>query len=79
MMGVSWHSSKTLNPSIGDSYFDTTDNVAYIWEGSAWCVMSGMGEPEPKIYAPTNEQLEKHPALKQAWDEYMVIRKLLGI
>lgn len=28
---------------------------------------------------PSEEQLEKHPTLKQAWDEYIVIRKLLGL
>jgi len=33
----------------------------------------------PRALVPTPEQLEEHPALKQAWEEYMVIRKLLGL
>jgi len=33
----------------------------------------------PRELLPTPEQLEEHPALKQAWEEYMVIRKLLGL
>jgi hypothetical protein len=79
-MSLTWLSSKPVNPTIGDTYFDTTNGIAHIWEGNTWAVLSGgFGEPEPKFYAPTEEQLEKYPALKQAWEEYMVIRKLLGL
>ncbi len=33
----------------------------------------------PPVLIPTDKELEEHPTLKQAWDEYMVIRKLLGL
>lgn len=36
-------------------------------------------EPDKRHLVPSEEQLEKHPTLKQAWDEYIVIRKLLGL
>lgn len=79
-MGITWLSEKSINPAIGDSYFDTTSNIGYLWDGARWAELSSeFSIPDAKFYAPTAEQLEKHPALKQAWDEYMVIRKLLGI
>lgn len=29
--------------------------------------------------APTKDELAKHPPLKNAWEEYMIIRRLLGL
>lgn len=77
--GMSWHGSKPQQPLTGDCYIDTSTSQGYIYDGTSWKLFSSGHEPPPKAYAPTEEQLEKHPALKEAWEEFLVIRKLLGI
>jgi len=33
-----------------------------------------------KVYSiPSEEELEKNPALKSAWEQYLITRKLLGL
>ncbi len=36
-------------------------------------------QPYYQHTGPTNKQLMQHPSLKSAWDEYMVIKSLLGL
>ena len=76
--------SKPLNPQLGDVYFDTNNYQNYIWDGNAWKLFSlnPCGEielPSTILHIPTEEQLEKHPALKKAWEEFLVIKKLIGV
>jgi hypothetical protein len=75
--GVHFRSSPPPNPILGDAYYDNRTGIAHVWTGASWHPLST--DPHPKALTPTAEQLEKHPALKEAWDEYMVIRRLLGI
>jgi hypothetical protein len=79
--GVMWHSHKPVAPIVGDCFFCQTDNRSYIWQGLAWIPFSGEDneEGEEEFTPPTEEQLEKHPALKQAWEEFIVIKRLLGV
>jgi len=78
--GINWHSSMPKNPLIGDCYLDNKTYQGYIWTGTNWTAFSkDATHIEPKHMAPTQEQLDKHPALKEAWEEYLVIKKLIGI
>lgn len=31
------------SPATGQVYYNTTDNLVYFWDGTAWVVMSGSG------------------------------------
>lgn len=74
---ITMHSSPPPHPVAGDIYFDQVSGHGYLWIGNKWVVYSSNEKPRPVI--PSDEELEKHPSLKQAWEEYMVIRKLLGL
>ena len=72
--------SKPANPVVGECYIDLSTGVSYTWTGFDWAkIIDSKLIPLEATLSPTDEQLEKHPSLKQAWDEYLVIRKLLGI
>jgi hypothetical protein len=72
------YSVRPKYPIIGDVYFDREYSDYCIFDGTDWHIGVIQIENLAK-YTPTNAQLEKYPALKQAWEEYLVIRKLLGI
>lgn len=78
--GISWHSSQPTMPVTGDCYNDINSQLGYIFDGNTWMIYSSNHEP-PSLHdhVPTKEQLEKHPALKQAWEEFLVIKRLLGV
>jgi hypothetical protein len=73
-----WHSTPPPNPTVGDCFVGAND-VGMIWDGNAWIAFSGIPIPVPTFIPPTDEQLEKYPALKKSWEEFLVIKKLLGI
>ena len=50
-----------------------------MWQGPTWMPLMVNPMPVPPFIPPTEEQLEKHPALKQSWEEFLVVRRLLGI
>jgi hypothetical protein len=79
MTGICWHASRPPAPDTGDCYFDSATNQGYIWQGMAWIAFSGDPLPAPPFMPPTEEQMKKHPSLKKAWEEFMVIKKLLGV
>jgi hypothetical protein len=79
--GSSWQYSVPLNPCIGDTCLDMTSGILYIWLGDKW---SQIGHSEssitPKDLAPpTREQLKDHESLRIAWEQYLIIKKLLGV
>lgn len=76
--GITFHGSKLANPQFGDVYIDANTYESYAWTGNAWAPFS-TGQPNSSFTPPTKEQLEKHPALKATWDEFMVLKKLIGI
>lgn len=63
------------NPVLGQLYTDPRTGIAYAWNNSKWVPVS----TTEKNLAPTKDQLETYPSLKHAWDEYLVVRKLLGL
>jgi hypothetical protein len=77
MAGINFLGTKPTNPQHGDVYMDHNTDQAYVWIGTNWALFSG--NKEAPLSPPTREQLEKHPALKQAWEEFLVIKKLIGI
>jgi hypothetical protein len=77
---IIWNSSRPATPREGDVYFDDNTGCSYIYVNSRWIILgTSTVVPLPSFCAPTPEQLEKHPSLKEAWDEFMVIKKLLGV
>lgn len=76
--GISYYSQKPANPMSGDVYADPTTGIAHIFDGFQWIPFSTSG-PGPKSFIPTEAELKAHPSLKAAWEEYIVIRRLLGL
>ena len=79
-MGITWHANRTAFPSVGDAYYEVNLDCHMIYDGSNWVRLSSH---EPAFRAesliPSEENLQKHPSLKAAWEEYLVIKKLLGV
>ena len=75
--GITVRATMPVNPVTGDYYIDTYSGIGYIFNGSAWSILS---QPNTayQLPGPTIADLEKYPALKAAWEEYVVIRKLVG-
>lgn len=63
------------NPVLGQLYTDPRTGVMYAWNRSKWVQLNAT----EKTSEPTKEQLEMYPSLKNAWNEYLVVRKLLGL
>lgn len=78
-MGITFHGSKPSNPQVGDVYIDTNTHHSLMYTGTSWTVFRDDRTEEPSFTPPTEEQLEKYPALKAAWDEFMILKKLMGI
>jgi hypothetical protein len=74
---IQMHSSPPPNPLDGDIYYDQVSGQGYIWLTGKWIIFSS--NEKQKTIIPTSDELEKHPSLRQAWEEYLVIRKLLGL
>jgi len=79
VMGLNWNSTKPSAPVTGDCYFDQNTQEGFIWQGIAWVKISGEPSPTPPFLPPTAEQLDKHPALKEAWEEFLVLKRLIGV
>lgn len=69
--------TKPLNPIEGDAYFDVNNMQTLIYTSKRWIPIAGSAR-NVKL-EPTHAELEKHPSLKSAWEEYIVVRKLLGL
>jgi len=74
-----WHALPPTQPMPGDCYIDQNTNSGMIWTGTSWTQFSGFAVPEHPFTPPTAEQLEKYPSLKKSWEEFLVIKKLLGV
>jgi len=74
-----WHTIQPTHPTPGDCYIDTGSGNGMIWDGFNWVQFSGFASPHPPFTPPTQEQLEKYPALKKSWEEFLVIKKILGV
>ena len=78
-VGTQWHGSMPSNPVLGDCYMDILTMSSLVYTGTTWIQIGGES-PKTKIETliPTQEQLNNHPALKQAWEEYVILRRLIG-
>ena len=65
------------NPNVGDLYYDERTGDGYVWMGTKWVIISAYSNPATLV--PTKEQLGMYPSLNQAWEEYLVIRRILGL
>jgi len=80
IVGTTLHKSKPKSPATGDFYIDPSTNNGYIFDGSSWELVSCSASYEAtNRLVPTTGELDKHPTLKEAWEQYMIVRKLLGI
>ena len=70
------HTSRPTNPIAGDYYYDVNTNIGLVYTGLCWSHFSG---PTPSSLIPTEQELRKHPSLKNAWEQYLITRKLLGL
>lgn len=64
------------NPMWGEHYTDPRTGVVYVWDKIRWIQAAVL---ERKNLMPTKEQLDMHDSLNHAWQEYLVVRKLLGL
>ena len=60
---------------IGDQWLDPFTGKMYVFDGKRWVLITEFIEN----LIPTKEQLSTYPALNQAWEEYLIVRTLLGI
>ncbi len=80
MTGVRWYADKPTLPDVGDCYVDHITGDGYMYDGWKWIIFTSNGSSAPPPFVPpSQEQLDKHPALKEAWEEFLVIKKLLGV
>jgi hypothetical protein len=80
VMGINWQPNRTAYPNVGDAYYDVNIGGAMIWDGATWIQISKDSTiSQGKSLVPSEENLEKYPALKQAWEEYLVVKRLLGV
>ena len=66
--------SKPINPDVGDIWIDTNTFRSHVYTGNGWERLHARDTE-----APSASELKTYPTLKQAWNEYLVIRKLLGL
>jgi hypothetical protein len=62
------------NPVYGQLYVDKQTGKTQTWNGKQWYTIV----PNPNL-EPSKSQLEMFPALKHAWEEYLLVRKLSGL
>lgn len=79
MSSLTWHSMRPANPVVGDCVMDSVTGKDYTWTGLHWVEITVPSFTNPAdVLIPTKEQLETYPALKKAWEEYVIVRKLIG-
>lgn len=51
-----------------------------VYSGASWLELSNyVSSAEINEAGPSPSELKQYPALKHAWDEYLITRKLLGL
>lgn len=74
--GVTLHGTKPAAPVAGDMYFDILNMQSVVYTGTKWTAIAGNKHVDLN---PTHAELEKYPALKSVWEEYIAVRKLVGL
>ena len=79
MSNITWYSTIPLNPTIGDCVMDSLSGKDYTWSGIHWMEIPDLISTSPlEMMVPTQEQLDTYPALKEAWEQYVIVKKLIG-
>ena len=68
---------KPINPMMGEIWTDKVSRQMYMWDGVWNRISTSYQSIETLI--PTEAQMEKYPALKEAWEEYLITKKLVGV
>ena len=77
-MAITYHNTKPAYPVQGDVYFDTITENSYVFANGKWALMASSPLPK-KSMEPTEDELKKYPALKTVWEDYLVVRNLVGL
>lgn len=63
-------------PIVGQYYADERTGKMYTWNTTKWVEIS---PGYTKDLTPSSGQLNMYPSLNHAWQEYLTVRKLLGL
>ena len=72
---------KPMHPMVGETYYDVNNHCTYTWTGLQWVMMTPEQRADDPTFepgAPTKAEAEKYPALQEAWEAYMIVKKLVG-
>ena len=75
----SFSNSKPVNPVVGDYFIDTASFKNFIFDGTQWLSYDPVPPQQYDFKKPTVDQLEKFPALKDAWEHFLSIKKMVGV
>jgi hypothetical protein len=80
-MTVGWCYSKPAIPTEGQIYTDSLTMISYIYCNSSWMPFLAALDNTPPMerFVPTKEELNQLPALKEAWEDYLILKRLYGI
>jgi hypothetical protein len=80
MFRINWQQNRPAFPSVGDTYYDVNISGEMMYDGTNWVQLSVGSTMSPEIsLIPSEEDLEKHPSLKEAWENFLIVKKLLGV
>ena len=66
--------------AVGELYIDKSSGKVWSWTGTSWSTMHEHNGSMPiKNYSPSEQELAEHATLRSAWEDYLIIRKLLGL
>ena len=81
-----WKGTFPPNPVIGDMFYDMSTSSSYMWDGKHWRAVGLDDIPDIDTNHPDQHRIDfehteqevfdKHPELKELWDEYKIIRRL---
>jgi len=69
-------------PIVGTMHFDANTFSYRVYDGCRWHTIAQESAVERLNYnfcKPTQKQLEDYPALKDAWEHFLSIKKLVGL
>jgi hypothetical protein len=65
-------------PWVGQIPYNEITNSFHTWDGLQWVAVD-ISAREKVFESPTESELEQHPTLKQAWEEFLIVKKLIGV
>jgi hypothetical protein len=65
-------------PRIGEPLYEVTRDEAFSWDGSQWVLLENVLDFSERHQQPSKKDLEEYPALKAAWEEFLIVKRLTG-